>query len=857
MVRLASCAGVATSFSYAAAPQGIQAPPQDEQGRSVLEGLEDERILSVRITGLENLQPSVVLAELRTRAGSRLNARAVREDLAFLWSRFKLQCRVFVERSERTDANAGVKVRFEVIKEFFLFDRMTFSGMKKFKVDKTSGRADLLRRLGVDEIERMTELTGQSLARRLEDIYRQEGYPNVRVDLRPDLAKSTLEFVVDEGEYCAVTRIDFVGNESFPAGEAWFSSFGWNLLGSAEIKSAPSHSWFSTSPYSRKIVEEDLNRLRLFYRDQGFKDAVVELTRVHFNRDFTGVELGIRIIEGRRYRFGKVAVRVDGYPRGSQSRFKPDELLEEMKLREGQIYSKTAIDEDVLRLVRFYGRKGYPSSAEHRGLDTATSLEVATPIEVVNDADGVVDVVFQINEGTQKRLREISIVGNDGTRDAVIRRELSVFPGDVLDSVELAKSRDRLLGLQYFGDRATGDAGVDITLAPVPGEPDLLDLEVAVREGSTGQFLWGAGISSNNGPFANIQYRKSNFDWRRPPSGWSPIGWLGDIIENEAFHGGGQTFAIDVSPGTQLSQASISFYEPDVFGKHLDTIGFGIDGFTRLRAFESYDENKVGLALRLDKRIGRNVRVGMRYRDELIKIRDIVADAPRIIWLAEGKTGLRGIGANIAVTDLDRQLQPRSGYDVSFGATLAPEWLDSEARFYMLQANGAAFLPLHIDVRNRAHVLTIRNQLSYGEAIQGNEDLYLSERLFLGGDNSLRGFRFRGVGPTQFGRPTGGSAKANGSFEYGFPIPGASTKLQGSLDETEILRGALFVDWGMLGNGFHDPLFDQVRVSAGFGLKIQIPGFGQVPIALYFGVPILRQETDRTRVFSFTMATLY
>ena len=861
LLQLGVVALVARSVSGASLPlaplfvQGAPAAAAQDSGAK-LDELEDRRILSVRITGLEKQRPEVVLSELRTRAGARLRARAVRDDLAFLWSRFKLQCRVFVEPSSRTDASAGVKVRFEVVKEFFLFDRMTFSGMKRFKPETTVGRADLLQRLNVDDIERMTELTGQSLARRLEDLYRQEGYPNVKVELRPDLAKSTLDFVVDEGGYCRVERIDFFGNESFPAGDAWFSSFGWNLLGSAGIKSAPA-SWFigKGTPYSRKTVEADLDRLRLFYRDQGFKDAAVELTRVHFDRDFSSVELGIRIVEGRRYRFGKIEVRVDGYPRGTAASFAPDELRKEMKIREGLVYSKRTIDEDVLRLVRFYGRQGFPSRSEHQRLDAASSLSIETPIEVVDDQQGVVDVVFMVREGTKKRLRDIAIVGNEGTRDAVIRRELSVFPGEVLDAVELSRSAERLLGLQYFGDRATGDPGVDMTLSPVPGEADLVDLEVSVREGSTGQFLWGAGISSNNGPFANIQYRKSNFDWRQPPSGWNPVDWFAQILANEAFHGGGQTFTFDVSPGTQLSQASLSFYEPDAFGKHLDTVGLGVDAFTRLWAFESYDENKIGLGLRLDRRIGRNVRVGLRYRDERIKIRDVVADAPRIIWLAEGKTRLRGIGATLSVSDLDRVIQPRSGYEVSAGATIAPEWLDSEARFYMLNLGGTGLVPLYTDVRERAHVLSVRKNIFYGEAIDGNEDLYVSERLFLGGVGSLRGFRFRGAGPTQFNRPTGGSARLNGSVEYGFPIPGASTKLQSSLAETEILRGSLFVDWGMLGNGFSDPLFDHLRVSAGFGLKIVIPGFNQAPIALYFSVPILRRETDRLEFFSFTLTT--
>lgn len=812
---------------------------------------EDAKIVAVRITGLENLRPQVVLAELRTRAGSKLDARAVRDDLAFLWSRFKLQCRVFVE--PRGPANARTcQVRFDVIKEFFLFERMSFRGMDHLS-EKTAKR-----RLGIDEIERLTELTGYSLAQRLTDIYRQDGYPNARVDVEPDRATSTLLFRVDEGPFCSVERVEFSGNETYPSGNAFLSSFGWNLLGSAGVKSKP-HGLFpgllNGAAYSRKTVLEDLNRLRTFYRGQGFKDAVVELSRVAFNADWTEVELGIRIVEGRRYRIGKVDVRVEGFPKGSDPLIGVAEIRDLMRIREGEIYRKSTIDDDVIRIARFYGRKGFPSRVEHPRLDAASSFSVPAPVEVLDVENATVDIVFNVIEGKRKRLRNLVIRGNTGTRDSVIRREISVWPGEILDSVELARSQERLLGLRYFGDPATGDPGVDFALLPVETDPELVDLDILVSEGSTGQILWGGGISSNNGPFANIQYRKTNFDWRNAPSGWNPFGWMSQIINNEAFHGGGQTFNLDLSPGTQLSQASASFYEPDLFGSHIDTIGFGIDVFRRIRLFESYDEDKVGLGLRVDKRIGRDVSVGFRVRDERIKIGDIAADAPRVIWDADGKTRLRSIGLNMTVSSMDRNIQPTEGYRVSAAASLAPEWLESQARFWKTSLRSSVYLPLHRDERERAHTLTVRNTFGYGEAIQGNQELYLPERYFLGGQSQVRGFRYRRAGPTQFGRPTGGEALYHGALEYGFPIPGASTRLQRSLVDTEILRGAAFVDWGFLGTSLDDPLFDQARVTAGMGLHIRIPGLSPVPIALYFAWPIRSQETDRRQVFSFTFSS--
>lgn len=850
-LRAAVCAFLATVLPLpaqgsASKPQG---PPTAQQNKAAaLEALEEQRILSVRMTGLEKLRDEVVLAELRTRAKARLRARAVRDDLAFLWSRFKLQCRVYVERNER-----GVHVRFDVVKEFFLFDRMSFVGL-----DAMSER-EIRKRLGISEVERLTELTGASFARRLEDAYRQDGYPDVRVELRPDRKSSVLRFIVDEGAKCTVERVEILGNVSYKDGKAFLSSFAWNLIGSAGVKSKPNGflpGMLSGEPYSQKTVREDLKRLRQFYRDQGYRDAQVELAYERFSPDRRTVEIGIRVVEGGRYRVGEIAVEVEGYPRGSKALFSPAEIRKMIEVREGAVYNKTQIDTDVLRIARFYGRKGFPSRDEHPRLESESAFSVESPVEVIDDENASVRLIYRVREGKRKKLRRIAIRGNDGTRDSVIRRELSVYPGEVLDSVELSVSQDRLLGLGYFGDRATGDAGVDFELAPVTTDPELVDLDITVREGSTGQILWGAGISSNNGPFANIQYRKSNFDWRDTPSGVSPFGWMRQIIDNEAFHGGGQTLNLDLSPGTEVSQASASFYEPDLFGTHLETFGLGLDIFRRLRIFESFDDDRWGYGIRVDRRFGRNVSVGFRFRDEQIKVSNIAPDAPFVIWAAEGRRRLRSIGVDASAQQLDRTVQPMSGYRVTGGAQLAPEWLDSEARFWKASARTTVFLPLYVDSRERAHVLTVRNSFGYGEAIHGQRELYLPERFFMGGIGILRGFRFRRTGPTQFGRPTGGEALYHGSLEYGFPIPGASTRLSRSLRETELVRGAAFVDWGFLGGSLSDPLFDQARITAGFGLQIRIPGLSPVPIALYFGWPVRSQATDRRQVFSFSFSSL-
>jgi outer membrane protein insertion porin family len=123
----------------------------------------------------------------------------------------------------------------------------------------------------------------------------------------------------------------------------------------------------------------------------------------------------------------------------------------------------------------------------------------------------------------------------------------------------------------------------------------------------------------------------------------------------------------------------------------------------------------------------------------------------------------------------------------------------------------------------------------------------------MGGQASLRGFEFRGAGPTQFGRPTGGELQFLGGLEYSLPI--FSTRMEGQLRETELVRAVAFTDFGMLGDSFDDDFFWQLRASSGFGVRIIIPGLGNVPMALDFGWPWMRQASDQEEVFSFTFRT--
>ena len=107
---------------------------------------------------------------------------------------------------------------------------------------------------------------------------------------------------------------------------------------------------------------------------------------------------------------------------------------------------------------------------------------------------------------------------------------------------------------------------------------------------------------------------------------------------------------------------------------------------------------------------------------------------------------------------------------------------------------------------------------SYG----GSDEVPLDERLFLGGGRTLRGFGYRDVGPKII--PAGSDA-SNEAFES----IGGNTMLMGSVEYlvpiNRLLRFATFADAGNVWEDSYDWDVSELAVSAGVGLRVDMPGF--------------------------------
>ncbi|MEC7584089.1 MAG: BamA/TamA family outer membrane protein, partial [Planctomycetota bacterium] len=795
-----------------------------------------------------------ILRGLLTRAGQPLELRKVSTDIANLWYERRLAVRAFA-RPE------GEQVDFFLIieNEVQVYERVEFQGLKEF----TRSEVDSL--LGLYPDRQVTNTEARAMSNVLIAHYRRAGFAFCSIELierdplegesSGDRPRKIVTFRIDEGPEVTVGKVRFFGNQSFPSQPALglFGS-GDYLLREAKIQSAPAGLLTSGDAYSREVLEEDLDRLSLFYRSRGFLDAVVNIADVRFHVGRSVVDLDFQVVEGPRYVIRKLVIEhIDEQGQvvvGGDSYYTPAEVEEVLKSKGGEFYDHRQIRQDIEAIETFYGERGHPSVTYPGMRRVPGAFRIDWPKETY-DADAGVELTFQIQEGTPKTLRDVVIRGNESTRDKVIRRRIRAMPGERIDMAKVELSLAYLRRTRFFQDQFTL-SGPRFELLPVAARTDVLDLAIDVQEGETGEFRWGIGVSTGAGAQATLQFNKRNFDLWNPPSSWNPLTMFDEIIDNRAFHGGGQQLDLLVAPGTEVSQFQIGWTEPDFFGDYFNPVELRVNGHRRIRRYsrDGYTTDTLGAEVGLSRKFGDALSAGISVRQESVEVENPAPDATILVYDAEGTTELRGIRLQSFYRDLDDFWRPSEGVSLRSSYEVLGGIFGGEEDMWKATLGGDVYFPLGENEFGHRTILSFANYFGVAQAYGDTDDVFLTERFYLGGRN-LRGFDFRGAGPSQFGRPLGGQARYYSSLEVELPM--VATRIGQDLRDRELIRGVVFLDFGLLGLELNDPTFRQPRLSYGFGVRIEVPVL-DIPIALDLAWPILYEESDDRRQLYFSIS---
>lgn len=742
--------------------------------------------------------------QVRSIAGTPYNAARVSEDVRLInrLGRFGM-VRSFVEEF----GDGSVAVVFVLASQPVIEDVQSV-GNTRLSDQKIADLAKELQGTPVDEfaIDRV--------ARKVEDEYRKRGYYLAQVT--PDMAElaetGILYFRVREGERLRVTSIRFEGNDVIRAPELR------PLLKTRE------RSLLEKAPLDEDVLDADVARIVSFYLDRGYLDVRADRQATYSPNGREAI-VTFHVDEGRRYTLRQVRVEYQGesamLPSGIYS---VEQLIGMMAIKPGDVYSIDALRRSVRSIQDAYGIQGYTDAR-------------VTRLELRDERLPVVDLLLRIDEGPRYFTGEVIIRGNTHTRQDVIRRQMRVRPNRPLDVQALTDSEKALRSLRLFSDPRVAPGapeGVRITLQePAPARPFHRDVLVQVDETNTGAFDIGGAIDSDSGVFARVAVTQRNFNLFDYPDS------LGELLSGEAFRGGGQTAQIELLPGDRVSQFSATLTEPYLMDSDYSLSNAA---FYRTREYTAYDEQRYGGRVGLGRKFGSRWNGSLRFRGECVDPSNIEENAPVDYFDVEESSLVDGIELSFNRTTSDDRFVPTRGNRIEVAAEQVG-LLSSDYDFSKLRAEYAVYIPLYQDFTGRTTVLEINTQANY--IPQDSDDVPFFERYYLGG-RSFRGFGYRAVSPIGIRNDTGalGDDPVGGTWSFFLGL-----ELRQPLYD-RVLTGAIFLDTGTVTDS---PGFDDYRVSVGLGLRVLVPALSPVPLAFDFGIPLIKEETDRTRLFTFTI----
>ena len=737
------------------------------------------REIEVRFMGPETVNRAIVRANIQTSVGKPRSHDMVEQDVrTLIGTGFFLDVRVLEEA-----VKDGVRVIYQVTGKATLKE-ITVEGGKGLKNER------LKREVTLKVGDSFDERKAHESAMKMVELYQKSGFPDAKVEpvssIDKDTGKAILKFQVTEVDRVFIQAIRITGNQAVktPAllkliktKRRWFGSF---LAGTGVLKD--------------EQFTEDLEKIRDHYRSKGYIDVEIKGTRIErVGKQWMVVH--IDIFEGQQYKVG--TVKIEG-----NKLFTVTALQKHLKMNSGQIFTPDGLSKDIKALEDYYGSRGY--------LDTRVNSKRDANVET-----GQLDLTYLMQEGELTYIEKVVIRGNTKTKDKVIRRELAVAPGDIYNTVRIDASKERLKNLGYFSK---------IEATPEPTAiPNRRDLAVQVEEQRTGNVTFGAGFSSVDNLIGFVEVTQGNFDL---------FNWPG-------FTGGGQKARVRAQLGFKRQDFIASFAEPWFLDQRLL---LGVDLFYTRNSYLSTEfvESSTGASLRFEKALNDFMRAEVKYtiQDLDLSVSRTASEEMR----AESGAKLRSSMQLTLVQDSrDSVFLTTHGVRSEMSAEIAGGPLGGDISDYKLNAKSSIFFPFFdkqiLEIVGSAGVVAPFGQTSGAGPIVDEDptpflhlvkvnDVPLYDRYFLGGANTLRGFRYGQVGPKDInGQAVGGNTTFNATAEYSVPV-------------VERVRVAVFFDIGEVEKDSYSFKAGDLKSDAGLGVRLNLP---VGPLRLDYGYPI---QTD-------------
>lgn len=596
-----------------------------------------------------------------------------------------------------------------------------------------------------------------------------------------------INYGIDYGEeYTATVNIDieepkqaYVKKITFTGNKAFKAN---TLKDYMRTKEKGILSWMTGSGIlDSDAIEEDRKYLESFYNDNGYVRVNIGVPDIAISKDGKTLTVKIPIDEGSVYKVGTIDFAGDVI-------LGKDELVKKLKTKTGNTFRSSLFHEDVLTLTDLYQDQGY------------AFCEIV-PLTLINESSKSVDLTYSMTKGQEVYFNRINILGNTKTRDKVVRRELKITEGDRFSSSNLKESKRKLKNTTFFKD-------TDMKIIKTE-DPNKVNVDLTVEERPTGTISVGAGYSTSESVL------------------------LSGSIAQENFLGTGRKVILDASLGGVTQQYRFTYLEPYIFDKNLSA-GFSVFDFRRI--FDTYDYNTQGGSISLIRPLTDYTKVTSRYRIENTNVTNIEDIASSYIKEQEGSTVTSALSLGLQKNTIDDMTNPTKGVNAAITTEVAGGIFSGDNNFVSIVGSYGRYFPLKfLDsaffVKGTAGMIRP----------YGGKEVPIYEKFYVGGLNSIRGFKYGEAGPLDENEePIGAKNQVYANFEWIFPI----YKPAG-------LKGVLFFD---AGHGFDKTSDFSLKTTAGFGIRWFSP-FG--PIRLEFGFNLRPKEGERSNAFDFAIGTQY
>jgi outer membrane protein insertion porin family len=730
-------------------------------------------VRDMRVEGLQRISEGTVFNYLPINIGDRVDQIRVQESIRALYGQG-----LFDDIEIRRDGETLIVV----VHERPSIESFIIEGNKDIK---TEDLTESLRNVGLAKGRTFDQSVLDEVAGFLREQYYDRGKYGVVVDTSViDTPNNTVRIRIDvkEGDRAKIRQVNIVGNETFEEDD---------IRSDFELDTGNWLSWIRQDDrYAKEALEGDLEKLRSFYMDRGYAGFRVDSTQVAISPNKKDIFVTIGIHEGDLYTISDVKIVGEMVV--------PEELLRAMVLAQpGSIFNQRALTQSSEFMSFRLGEQGYANA----------EIE---PVPELNHETKEAEITFYVDPKSRVYVRRINFHGVDEVNDEVLRREMRQMESSYLSNNLVERSKVLLQRLPYV-------EAVEVNNTPVPGVPDMVDIDFDIQYRMPGQFSGGLGYSESQKLMLN-----------------------GSIVHTN-FLGTGNRVALEAVSGKYQKMYSLSHTDPyrtmDGVSRTVSLNFRDITQFTS--AASDFSTTSGGLTVDYGYPITEFQRVsfGLSYqRAELLASTSSTQQAQDWVlnngnpFIEDSGNGFTFFGTKFDTVEMiagwsfdsrNRALFANRGTRQQF--TLSVAVPGSDVEYFQARYNFTKYIPLF-----GRWVGRINAELGLAQAMGDTTAAPPFKQFYGGGPSSVRGFKESWLGPRDsFGNPYGGNVLVASQAELIIPLPEKWSSQA---------RASLFYDIGNVFNtgevDFTDKLgapieyrpdIDELRASVGIGVQWLAP----------------------------------